>query len=294
MDYKQLIAAIEKTFVEQDDYLFDKYVPEFSRSGTFIGDCFIQTIVEPRGDGPPRFYHNFSPFDVISKEAPEQALVFENGKLLFNTDFTNYVVLRTAAMSTVLLRALGITSLIAKRVLLCGGGRIATEAVKILAYQLGLTDIDVITRSADLTKIKNTTAKDTITINAGSLDRLSDYDVIICHTNSTAPIMDDEHIGKIKPGAVLCSFISSTDNGEFPDGAFDAAKANIVADWDKTIIGAKDMQRAQNNGLFQEDDMMVLKDLLKGKSIDTSKQYTIYRSTGTPIQNLAILKELIK
>jgi ornithine cyclodeaminase/alanine dehydrogenase-like protein (mu-crystallin family) len=290
-DYERIIATLEQTFLSQDKFVFDKYVPEFTYEGKFLGDCFIQTVVEPLGKNPPRFYHNFSPFDVISNKAPEQAMVLENGELLLSMDFTQYVVLRTAAMNAVLLKGLGIDSLNSKRVLLFGAGKIATETVKILSSQLGLSTIDIITKSGDLTKIKN--AVNNVTVNAGSLENISDYDVIICHTQSAASVISAEHISKLKQGAILASFISSTEHGELPDSVYDARKANIIIDWAQTIAGAKDMQRAQKTGLFTINDTITIKDLLDSKKVDQTKKYTVYRSTGTPIQNLAVLKELL-
>lgn len=293
MDYTKLLASTKQTFIDQDNYFFDKHVPEFTNDGKFLADYFNQLAVEPRGDNPPRFYHTFSPFDVISNKAPHYAVVFEAGEQLLNIEFDSYVSMRTAAMSAVVLQALGTDSLADKKVLLFGSGKIATESAKILASELGLTSIDVITRSGDLTKIKEATAASGLTINTGSLDSLSQYDVIITHTQTTEPVISKEQLVSIKQGAFLASYISSTEHGEFPDEVYDKAKANVITDWPQTLTGAKDLKRALDAGQLNEQDLIYLKDLFTGKSIDTGKQYTVYRSTGTPIQNLAVLKELV-
>ncbi len=288
MNYSKLITSLQNTFINQDDFFFDKHVPEFKKDGNFFGDYFNQIAVEPLGEKPPRFYHTFSPFDVVSNKAPHYAAVFENGERILDIEFDGYVSMRTAAMNTVVLKGLGITSLADKKVLVFGAGKIATQALKILASELALSKVDVITKSGDLTKIAN--AVDGVAIEPGNIDDIAEYDVIICHTQSAEPVFSEEYIERIKKGAVLTSFISSTEHGEFPDTIYDQSRANVITDWDKTILGAKDLQRAQNKGLLGE--VIYIKDLLLGKEID-NKQYTIYRSTGTPIQNLAILKELI-
>ncbi len=294
MDYAKLLDSLKQTFIHQDNFFFDKHVPEFKQDGKLLGDYFNQLAVEPRGDNPPRFYHSFSPFDVISNKAPHHAVVFEAGKVLLNIDFDDYVAMRTAAMNAILLIALGVDSLKDKRVLLFGSGRIAIEAVKVLSSRFNLSTVDVITRSGDPTKIKQATENTGVTIKPGSLDDISLYDMIICHTQSAAPVLKIEHIDQIKEGAILTSFISSTDHGELPDEIYDITKANIVTDWDKTIIGAKDMQRAESANLFSNREVMYLKGLLQmTDKVDQAKRYTVYRSTGTPIQNLAVLKELI-
>lgn len=294
MNYTELLASIKQTFIDQDSYFFDKHVPEFTKDGKFLADYFNQLAVEPRGDNPPRFYHTFSPFDVISNKAPHHAVVFEAGEQLLNIEFDSYVSMRTAAMSAVVLQTLGTDSLADKKVLLFGSGKIATESAKILASELGLTSIDVITRSGDLTKIKDAAADSDLTIDTGDIDNLGQYDVIITHTQTAEPVISEEQLATIKQGAFLASFISSTEHGEFPDEVYNKENANIITDWPQTLLGAKDLKRAIDAGLTNEEDLIYLKDLLTGKAIDMSKQYTVYRSTGTPIQNLAALRLLVK
>jgi ornithine cyclodeaminase/alanine dehydrogenase-like protein (mu-crystallin family) len=288
MNYSELITSLSQTFINQDEYLFDKHVPEFNKEGKFLGDYFSQIAVEPLGDKPPRFYHTFSPFDVVSNKSPQRAVVFENGELLLNIDFEEYVSMRTAAMSTVVLKALGYETLQGKKVLLFGSGRIATQSVKMLTSELGLETVDVINRSGDLTNIR---AKiDNVVVSSGSIDDIGQYDVIICHTQAANPVIPKEQLKNIKKGAVLASFISSTEHGEFPDEIYNRSKANIIADWQQTLLGAKDLKRAADSQLVDEEDLIYVKDLLSNMKIDQNKQYTVYRSTGTPIQNLAVFE----
>ena len=291
MDYSKLLTSIKQTFIDQDNYFFDKHVPEFTKDGKFLGDYFNNLAFEPRGDDPPRFYHTFSPFDVISNKAPHHAVVFESGEILLNIEFDEYVSMRTAAMTTVVLKALNIDNLKDKNVLLFGSGKIARQSIKILASELGLNKLDVINRSNDLSAIKSE-AEDVL-INNGSIEDIGKYDVIICHTQATDPVISKEHLSSIKKGAVLASFISSTEHGEFPDEVYDSSQANIITDWQQTLLGAKDLKRAMDAHIFEEADLIFIKDLLTDKNIDREKQYTVYRSTGTPIQNLAVLKLLV-
>ena len=293
MNYTQLLASIKQTFIDQDNYFFDKHVPEFAKDGKFLGDYFNQIAIEPLGDKPPRFYHTFSPFDVISNKAPHYAVVFEAGEQLLNIEFDSYVSKRTAAMSAVVLQALGVGSLADKKVLLFGAGKIASESAKILASELGLTSIDVITRSGDLTNIRNAIADNHLSIDVGDINDIGQYDVIIAHTQTAEPLFSSEQLANIKQGAFLASFISSTEHGEFPNNVYDSTTANIITDWEQTLAGAKDLKRALDAGQFNKQGLIYLKDLLNGKNIDPNKRYTVYRSTGTPIQNLAVLKLLI-
>lgn len=293
MNYAELLASIKQTFIDQDNYFFDKHTPEFIKDGKFLGDYFNQLAVEPKGDKPPRFYHVFSPFDVISNKAPEYAVVFENGELLLHIDFTKYIAMRTAAMNAIVLQTLGIKSLVDKKVLLFGSGKIATEAVKVLASELQLQSIDVINRSGDLATLKADVKDIGVGINLGSLENLDKYDVIICHTQTKSPLLSEDQIKNIKQGAVLTSFISSTEHGEYPDEIYNFKEANIITDLEASLLTTKDLKRALDNGLLTKENLLYIKDLLGGKNVDSSKHYTVYRSTGTPIQNLAILKLLV-
>jgi ornithine cyclodeaminase/alanine dehydrogenase-like protein (mu-crystallin family) len=291
MKYADLVDSIRQTFINQENYFFDKHVPEFTKNGTFLGDYFNQLAVEPLGDKPPRFYHTFSPFDVVSNKAPHHAVVFAAGEILLNIEFDEYVAMRTAAMTAVVLKALGTDSLIDKKVLLFGSGRIARQSVKILQSELGLVSLDVVTRSGDLTGIMS--AMSGVHIDRGSVDNIGIYDVIICHTQSKEPVFHADQLDNLKQGAILASFISSTEHGEFPDQVYDSSRANIITDWQQTLTGAKDLKRSLESELFQENDLIYIKELLTTRQIDKSKQYSVYRSTGTPIQNMAVLKLLI-
>lgn len=294
MNYAKLLGSIRDAFLNQDGYFFDKHVPEFSKNGKFYGDYFNQLAVEPMGEKPPRFYHTYSPFDVISNKAPHYAAVFENGERILDVEFDSYVTMRTAAMNAVVLTALGIKSLSDKKVLIFGSGKIATEAVKILASEMGLENIDVVSKSGNLTGIIAGTKSCNITINSGNINDIGKYDVIIAHTQTSEPLLGPEKLSQLKDGAVLTSFITSTNHGEFPDEAYDSANANIIMDWPQSALSAKDLKRALDAGRIKESDLIYIKNLLSGvRGIDPSKKYTLYRSSGTPIQNLAILKLLL-
>lgn len=292
MNYSALLSSLKQTFINQDDYFFDKHVSEFIKDGTFFADYFSQLAVEPLEGKAPRFYHTFSPFDVVSNKSPHRAVVFEAGETLLNIDFNPYVAMRTAAMSAVVLKGIGLDDLKDKNVLLFGAGRIATQSVAVLSSQLGLKNIDVITTGGDLSGLQS--AASGVAIRSGAIEDIGKYDIIICHTSAAEPILKKEQLAAIKPGALLASFISSSEHGEFPDEIYNSQHANIITDWQKTLLGAKDLKRAMDADLFSEGDLIYIKDLLSGRAINNKKQYTVYRSTGTPIQNLAVLRLLVQ
>lgn len=295
MNTNELLESIKSAFLNQDKYMFDKYVPEFKIDGKYFADSYNQMAVEPRGDKPPRFYYNISPFDTISKTAPDQAIVFEGGKQLLNIEFTDYVKMRTAAMDTIVLEALGVKSLADKCVLLMGAGNVARHTVKILKNKFpDFGQIDVITKSGKFDELQTICDGLGVSISRGSLDDIHDYDIILCHTNTEVPVLAQEHRDKLKAGAIITTFIDPAVSNEVANEFYDATKANIIGDWEQTRTRATDFAAAVQSGLAKDQDMIMLQDLLSGKrSIDASKGYIIYRSTGTPIQNLAVLQTLL-
>lgn len=296
LDESKIVEKITQLFVNQDKYLFDKHVHEYKVKGKFLGDFFSQLAVEPRGEKAPIFFYTYSPFDVISNKAPHRAAVFVEGNMLLETDFDPYTALRTAAMSVVVMRALTISSTSNKKILLFGAGNIATKSLRFLkAFYPELTEVSCISKSGNLEKITIEAMKLGINLVAGKMTDISDYDVIICHTQAEVPVLTEEQRSSIKKGALITSFISSTEHGELADSYFDSSRANIICDWEMTLKGAKEVARSITAGKLHENSVIMLKDFLNGdKMIDPIKDYTIYRSTGTPIQNMAILQLLLE
>lgn len=289
MDSKDLLKNISAAFVNQTAYRFDKYVPEFmTDENKFFADCYNNIIVEPKGEKPPRFYHTFSPFDVISNKAPDRALVFENGEQLLNIDFAPYIALRTGAMDALLLEKLGVKTLKGKKILYIGAGKVAQASLKILKECF--TDLETVfckSNSGNIEKMQKIAD-----VSAVSEIAVADYDYIFCHTNAKEPVLTSDMLESVKAGAVITTFISSTEHGEVADEYY-SDQANLICDWEKTLTDAKDLGRAVEAGSADKQDVVFLKDLISGsKSIDSEKRYTIYRSTGTPIQNLAVLQIL--
>ncbi len=294
IDIQDLITSIEQVFIDQDKYYFDDYIPEFMHEGKFLGDYYNRIMVEPRVGKPPIFYHTLSPFDVISNKSITRALVFESAKCLLDVDFTDYLAMRTGVMSAIILKAIGVKNLKSKKVLLIGVGSVARHALSALKRTFNdLDQVECISRSGSLGEITKYGQQLGIDISTGNLDNLSEYDFIFCHTNTDKVILTKEHKDHIKPGAVIASFLSSTEHGEVDDSYFDASKANIICDWERTSGTVKDLGRALKNKQLTQGEILLLKDLLIGaKKIDSRKAYTIYRSGGTSIQNLAVLKLL--
>jgi ornithine cyclodeaminase/alanine dehydrogenase-like protein (mu-crystallin family) len=54
------------------------------------------------------------------------------------------------------------------------------------------------------------------------------------------------------------------------------------------------MKGAQDKGVLKKEEAILLNDLFKGSMPTGNKAYTVFRSTGTPMQNVAILKLIMQ
>ena len=295
LDYKSLGAAIKSVYVESDKYQLSKDVPTFELNGKYVGDFFNFTMFEPDGENAPIFYHIFSPYDVISGKSAQQAAVFRAGEMIMSADFTPYMQQRTGVMSALVLAALGANALDSKKVIYLGTGAIARcdlEALK--AHFPEIREISYVNKSGKAADFGVTAKRLGLAVREGSLVEIGDYDVIICHTNSKEPVLTAAMRDSIKAGAVILVF-SSEDATEVASEYFDSSEANILVDWDQTLDEAPELKAAVERGLAKKDEIVRLRELfVEGVGSKRTKKYTIYRTHGTPMQNLAAMKLLMQ
>lgn len=293
MDLIQVAEAIERVFVEQDKYVFGKYITEFERAGKFGGDVYNFVMIDPLST-PPTFYMVISPFDLVSGKAPEHALLFRDGACIYNQDFTGYTAMRTG-----LLDALVLKQTQPKRdrlkILLLGSGMTATWSVKGMAVLTPeIKQADYYSKGGQKASFETMGREVGIELNHRQdwREQLGDYDVIICHTNAAEPILTASDISKVKQGVEIHSYITSTEHGELAD-EFYGPRAQIVSDWPKILEYNKVLQRATKSGGIKPEEITYLRDLFGGKfKRNPGKDYLICQFGGTPIQNLAVLQVL--
>lgn len=291
--YKQLGEKIKEMYIHQDEYRLVRHLQEFKDGEKYLGDYLTYLIFEQLQGKSPRFYSIVGPYDTISNKAPQQALVFEDGNLLLNVDYTRYADMRTGVMDPVLLESLGHTSLEGTKILYLGTGKVATESLKALKeYFPEVKSVDYINKSGDPKSFGEVAIQLGIILSKVSLDEVSQYDFIFCHTAASDPVLTKEYLQKIKQGAVITTFVGP--ETEVADEFFDTTNATIFTDWAESLTSGKDLRQALEKGYLDKDKIVFLKDLFDGNRPTASQQkYVLYRSTGTPIQNLAVLKLLL-
>ena len=263
----KILTNIKQVFIDEDKYGFDKHIWEYKPNGSFIGDSVVFNMAE--NTTPPTFYFVISPYDITSKKAPQHALVFKDGLSVINTDYTEYAAMRTGAMDTLVLQALGISSLNEKKILMFGRGKTATWSVKFLKHTFA--------DCPEITVVHSETPRDSYDI--------SDFDIIICHTNAKEFVLSAEDRKNIKKGAIITNFISTESNTEVDPSFFDHEKANVVIDWKPNLKRAPEIPNSK--------EIIQLKELLnETKKLEINKKYSVFRFLGTPLQNLAVLKTL--
>lgn len=272
-----------------------KVVDEFLEGDTFLGDFYNYTMFEKNGNEAPYFYKVFGPYDTISKKAPQQAVVFEAGKVVLNIDYTKYADIRTGTMDSFILQLCRVESLQNKKVLLLGVGGTARSSITSLKQIFpDFISLDYL----NSTSTKNEEFEqfcDSMELKAqvGSLDNLHEYDFIFMHTNTKKLILDRKDIDRIKPGCIITIYIATPDSLEVAD-EFYSENANVILDWEKNYSKCLEMQRMVEKNILKKQSILLLKDLISGERKLADKQYTIFRSLGTPMQNLAVLKILME
>lgn len=294
LDYKELGTNIRTVFLESEKYQLDKYVPTFEVDGKFIGDFFNMTMFESNGDKAPTFYHIYSPYDVISNEAPQWGSVMSDGELRYHDEVTDYVRQRTGVMTSLVLQALGTKSLEDKAVLFVGTGKIAMcDLAALKVYYPELDKIAYINNISKPTEFAELAATLQIKISEAAAEDIGYFDVIICHTSSKEPVLTSNLVSRVKPGAFIANY-ASEDHQEVAKDYYNNEFANVIIDWDQTIEEAVELKDAVEKGLIATEDIIRVKDLFAGNTHVEDSKYTVYRSHGTPMQNLAFLQLLYK
>lgn len=294
LDYKQLGQMIKVVFLNDQKYQVNKTVPAFQKDGKYVGDLFSLVMLELDGENPPIFYHTYSPYDVISSKTSDWAAVFRSGERVLDFEFTPYMLQRTGVMTSLVLNSLGTDSLVGKKVLYIGTGRIARhdlEALKV--YYPELAEVSFINNGQSSGEFIDFAKDLGVKASLTSLENIGEFDVIICHSSSKTPILTKELMVSIKDGALITTF-SSEDFTEVATDYFDTLKATIIVDWDQTIDEAPELNQAVKDGRTDINSVVTLKELFsEDYTSRADKDYFIYRSHGTPMQNLAALKLIL-
>ncbi len=293
LNLKNLGEKITEAFINQNQFVFAKVITDLKNGDVSVGDWFNYLMCDPKSN-PPIFYQVSSPFDMVSKKAPQHALVFQNGKCILQTSYTDYAAMRTGILDALVLKSLDVKQLSDKKVLICGAGKTASWSLKGLkAYFPDLKEITYLTTESKRSEFEDLAKTLGVKAHHTTDNNPSEYDIILCHTNTKDSIFKDPTL--IKPGAILTGFISSTPYGEFCDDFYNSDLANILIDWDMNLPRMGFIERAVTNGKVKKEEIVDLKDLFKGSYVPKANaKYTLFTSIGTPIQNIALLKMLVE
>lgn len=286
---QELIANIKKVYLEKEKYEMQKVICDFhDENGSYIGDYFNLFIQERIANQAPKLYHIGGPFDLISKKAPQRAVAYQNGELLINCDITHEVNVRTAAMNFVVLNSLGITDLSNKKILLYGTGNVWKEFLKLLKdYDWWVNSLDYRNTKSGDKEFESLWSSLGIQCHYFTWDSLQDYDLIVLHTSSRTPVITKELFATIKNTAIVTSF--SWSQPELEWWIYDQ-NVQVIIDRDQTIETTKNLWEQVENGNLSRDSVILLNELLSGLKKPSYEKPIIYRSTGAPMQSLAILQ----
>lgn len=280
--------------LHEDNFQMKKIIEEFPRDEKFLANYYNYMILEDRGEQAPYLYHVMSPYGIISDKAPQHALVWNNGEVILNIDYTEYTNIQTGAMDAISLEVSGVKSLNGKKTLIFGTGKTARWSVKVTKEMFkDFSEIEYInsTNTGDQ-KFEDFYMDLGVIAKVGSTNRISTYDFIFCHTNSKNPVLNSELMNNIRKKGIITTFVSSPGSREIDDSFFNY-KANVVIDWSNNILRAHEINRMVEKGELSKENIITLRDLLEEKRNFEDKDFTVFRFLGTPMQNLAVLKILL-
>lgn len=267
---KQLEEKIVSVFLDQTGLHFAKNYTEFKDSqDKFVADHINFLIVEERDGDAPLIFSIVTPFDDVSMKAPQQAVVFHRGVVQVSIDYTDYADMRTGIMDAIVLKRV-YSDLSNKRVLLVGSGKTAKWSLQCLGALVPEIDTVWYTNTSGQKSELEAELSEKMKLNYEESPEPHDFDVVICHTSSKEPVFSAEELKKMKPG----SFVSFFNKTEIPE-EFLAEATQVIYDWEGNVD--------DGSGKY------FLKDLLDGKQLDASG-VTVFKSSGTPLQNFAVLK----
>ncbi|MCF7834135.1 MAG: hypothetical protein K9L98_02140 [Candidatus Pacebacteria bacterium] len=282
VDLKKLGESLKEVFLNQEKFEMDLVIKEFNGA-----DFLFFYIYESQDDASPIFYFILSPWDAKSKVAPQGAQVFKGGKLIFQTDYTEYVKIRTGLMDAFALQAIGKDPSNA-RILYIGAGGVAGWSLRALkTYFPKITNIDY-KNETNGQLIFEEIGKE-IGVKTKFIDKpdFGEYDYIFMHTNSREPVLLEDDVQKLKDGAFISIF---SDKNE---AVLDVYKdATILVNWLDSFEKESDLIEGKSKGIIDPTQAITIRHLLEGGTLPT-KHHIVFRSGGTPMQNVAMLKYLM-
>jgi ornithine cyclodeaminase/alanine dehydrogenase-like protein (mu-crystallin family) len=291
-DLLDIITKLAEQFLHQYELSVYRDIHEHNdMEGKFAGDDHVFSIFDKVNSN---FYFVISPYDDKSKKAPQQALVFSEGRLQEQFDYTNYANMRTGAMDALLLRALNRNPTSAK-MLIYGSGEIAKWTLKFLKAAFpDIEQVDYINSR----KLKDEVFEEFgnnigLRLFLGDKSKIGEYDYILCHTSSPEPVITKEDLENTKPDVLITSYLTSYNFEEIDISAWDTGKNTVITSWDKEIENSKDLQAAEKSGILERSKIITLHDVLSKSTPNIADSKVMFRSAGTPIQNAALIKYLL-
>jgi hypothetical protein len=290
IDFLKLWEITKEIFLNNSKYQMKKIVTDFEFDNKFIWDFFSYLILEKVEWWFPIFYSTWWPFDIISKKEAYNAQIYQNWKILYNDDFKESTWIRTWIIAPLIAKSINV-DLYNKKILIVWSWRLAKNGIfALLEYYPYIKNIFYTNNSWKNKEFEDLFKNNDIILTYVKNVNYGDYDYISFYTNATKSLLTDENI--IKKWAFISSHISSTVHWEISDEIY--KNWNVIIDWENNKLAMKDLLRAFDYWYLKEENILTIKEILEWKRFSQEKNHIILRSTWTPMQNIAILKYLLK
>lgn len=279
IDLLDLGERLANVLKEQERYQMDLVIKEFDGA-----DFLFFYVLEPHTDQPPTFYFITSPWDAKSNAAPQGAQVFSGGSLVLQLDYTEYVKVRTGLMDACALRALG-RDPSKGRVLYIGAGGVAEWSLRALkAYFPNVQHVQYTNRSGVKESFEQASAACGVVAEYVAQPDIASYEYIFMHTSSRVPVLLAADCARIAEGAVISIF---SDKHEAALEVYE--RAALLVNWQQSFTKEADLIQAVAEHRIDPTQARTMRDILDGAALPAA-HHTVFRSGGTPMQNIAMLQ----
>lgn len=203
-------------------------------------------------------------------------------------DGASLTALRTPAVTALAVRYL--TTLPSGRVTLFGTGVQALPHVEALCTVFSPEHIDVVGRTPEhVDSLVRKIEQMGLSVSAAEPGSVAEADVILCCTSAPTPLFD----GSLVPDHAVVAAIGSHDpESREVDTSLVERSTCVVESRKSAEVEAGDLIIPANEGAFRWSDAVRLSDLVTGRASISSDRPRLFKGTGMPWQDLAVVSSL--
>ncbi|RJN32986.1 ornithine cyclodeaminase family protein [Nesterenkonia natronophila] len=203
-------------------------------------------------------------------------------------DGASLTALRTPAVTALAVRHL--TSRASGRLVLFGTGVQALPHIRAVSTVFSPDHVDIVGRTPDRVETLVRQVQNLgISASAGDSQSVAEADVILCCTSASTPLFDGD---LVQNHAVVAAIGSHDPDSREVDASLVRRSACVIESLQSAQAEAGDLIMAVEEGAFSWKDAVALRDLVAGDAELPSDRPKLFKGTGMPWQDLAVVSSI--